>query len=175
MSGSNFFDRTMPFGGPPETEAVSRPVHVAVAYHPDGMIACYRDGHPYGRPYKSNGPYEFKAGQSVLTFGVRHLPPAGNRVLAGRIVKANLYDRALTDEEIATTSRSMGKIISETELLASMTEQERQLISGNKVVITNMQKEIDALTPAGKGNERDTPWSDLARAMFTFKEFLFVK
>lgn len=69
-------------------------MHVAIAYHDDGQIVGYRDGQPYGKPYKSNGPIEFKAGQTVISFGVRHLPAGGNRMLAGKILRAQLYDRA---------------------------------------------------------------------------------
>ncbi len=52
MAGSNNFQRTKDFGGPAETAANHRAVHVAIAYHADGMIAAYRNGQPYGKAYK---------------------------------------------------------------------------------------------------------------------------
>ena len=49
---------TQSFGGAAETEADQRPVHVAIAYAEDGTIRAYRDGQPYGEPYKSPGPVD---------------------------------------------------------------------------------------------------------------------
>ena len=67
MAGSDSFKRTAPFGGPVETEAAAQPVHVAIAYHADGTVAGYRDGKPYGKPYKSDGPVTFAAGKAKVT------------------------------------------------------------------------------------------------------------
>jgi len=104
LAGSNHFRRTQSFGGPGEEAAVREPVHVAIVYHTDGRITGYRNGEPYGKTYRSSGPVEFKAGQAVVSFGVRHLPAVGNRLFSGRILKAQLYDRALSAEEVAATA-----------------------------------------------------------------------
>ncbi len=104
MAGSENFVRTQSFRGPIETEADRREVHLAFAWSEDGTIAAYRDGKPYGTPYRSRGLRSFKAGQSEIVFGLRHAPAGGNRLLAGVIRRANLYDRALAPEEIAASA-----------------------------------------------------------------------
>ena len=47
------FVRSKGVVGRAETEAASRPVHVAIAMPADGTIRLYRDGQPYGNPYTS--------------------------------------------------------------------------------------------------------------------------
>ncbi len=44
MAGSNGFVRSDSFAGSLETEAASRPVHIAIVYQSDGTITAYRDG-----------------------------------------------------------------------------------------------------------------------------------
>ncbi|HEY7156671.1 MAG TPA: DUF1553 domain-containing protein [Gemmataceae bacterium] len=105
LAGSNNFVRTRSFAGPVETEATRRTVHVALVWSEDGMIRGYRDGKPYGKPYKSRGVQAFKAGEAQVLFGLRHAPAGGNRLLAGVIRRVQLYDRALSDAEIAASSR----------------------------------------------------------------------
>ncbi len=126
MAGSNFFQRTKSFEGPAETEAADRAVHVAIVYHEDGTIAGYRDGKPYGKPYKSSGPVTFAAGKAQVVFGLRHSPPGSNKMLAGAIEAAQLYDRALTAEEIARSAAAGGAGVSIDELIAAMTPAERE-------------------------------------------------
>ncbi len=121
MAGSNFFKRTKEFNGIAETEADKRVVHVALAYHADGTIAAYRDGRPYGTPYKSSGLVTFEAGQSQIIFGVRHTPPGGNKMLAGTLVRARLYDRALSDEEVAASAGAGSDYVAEADIVAQLT------------------------------------------------------
>jgi hypothetical protein len=127
MAGSDFFRRTRPLGGPAETEAAGRPVHVAVAYHADGTIAFYRDGRPYGTPYKSDGPVTFKAGAAVILFGCRHEPAGGNKMLAGTVHRARLYDRALSAEQVAASAAAGGDFVSEEEIKERLGPKERAL------------------------------------------------
>ena len=95
MAGSEGFGRTRSFHGPGETAADREAVHVAITYAEDGTITAYRDGQPYGTPYRSAGPSNVPAGEAQVIFGLRHAPAGGNRMLAGMIVRARLYDRAL--------------------------------------------------------------------------------
>ncbi len=53
---------------------MNRAVHFAIAYHEDGQVIGYRDGQPYGKPYKSKGPVEYKAEQAVVSFGCDTCP-----------------------------------------------------------------------------------------------------
>ncbi|WP_152054021.1 DUF1553 domain-containing protein [Tautonia marina] len=103
MAGSDGFSRTKSFQGPPEDEADRRFVHLALVYEADGTITAYRDGQPYGSPYRSAGLKTFEAGQAQVVFGLRHGEPGGNRMLAGRIARAAVHDRALTAEDVAAS------------------------------------------------------------------------
>ena len=96
MAGSEGFRRYQSVRGEPEKDAMNRVVHVAAAYAADGTIRLFRDGRPYGTPYRSSGPARFRAGEARVLFGLRHSPVGGNRMLAGTIVRARVYDRALT-------------------------------------------------------------------------------
>ncbi len=90
--------------GPAESEANRRPVHVAITYAEDGTIRLFRDGRAYGNSYQSNGPRPFPSGEAQVVFGLRHAPVGGNKMLAGTIVRARLYDRALDPSEVAASA-----------------------------------------------------------------------
>jgi hypothetical protein len=112
MAGSENFRRTKGVGGESETEAAKRPVHVAITYADDGMIQVFREGKPYGEAYKSSGPITFAAGKAAVVFGRRHAPSGGNRMLAGAVLRARLYDRALDPSEVAASARASGEFVS---------------------------------------------------------------
>jgi hypothetical protein len=126
MAGSESFRRTQSFHGPAETEADRRPIHIAIAYHADGTIAGYRDGKPYGKPYRSDGPVLFKAGAAVVLFGCRHDPAGSNKMLSGAVVKASLHDRALSPQEVAASFAAGGEFVSPEELSAELPPEKRQ-------------------------------------------------
>ena len=174
MAGSNFFKRTQSFNAPVEREATSRPVQIAIAYHADGIIAAYRDGAPYGTPYKSDGPVEFKAGEAVVGFGIRHLPGAENAFLSGRILRAELYDRALTGDEVRLSLLAGPKFVSDADILAGLPEADRQQVVRAQAQIADLQAQIERLGPVPDISEKAV-WTDVARAMFTFKEFIYLK
>ncbi|MDB5350206.1 MAG: hypothetical protein JWN86_1453 [Planctomycetota bacterium] len=175
LAGSNVFSRTQPFQGAPEQEAARRPVHLAIAYHADGRIVGYRDGQPYGMPYKSNGPTEFKAGRAVIGFGIRHLPVGDNRMLSGRLLQAQIYDRALSAEEVQASSRSAPEFVSESQVLATLTESERERISHGRARIRELEAEVLSFGAVPDSGDEQAAWTDLARAIFTFKELIYVK
>ena len=105
------FSRYQSVAGAVENDAVKRPVHVAITYAEDGTIRVFRDGLPYGKPYKTASRSRFRAGEAVILFGQRHTPAGGNRMLAGTIVRARLYDRALEPREIAASAATFGDYI----------------------------------------------------------------
>jgi hypothetical protein len=113
VAGSDHFNRSELFEGPPKPNAATRPVHVAVVYQADGTITGYRDGKPYGRTYRKAPGASSSQEVSQILLGCRHGNPAGNKGLSGRIYRARLYDRALTADEIAQTSRIEATTISE--------------------------------------------------------------
>ena len=106
MAGSNGWVRSQQFSGPAELEAADRPVHVAIVYSADGTITRYREGQAYGDSYESGGPVTFEAGASQFVFGLRHGTSAGgNRMLTAAIDQIQVYDRALSAEEIAVSAQ----------------------------------------------------------------------
>lgn len=116
MAGSNNFARTRSFQGPAETRADKEPVHVAWTYAEDGTIAAFVGGLPYGMPYKT-ALQPFEAAKSQLVFGLRHAPVGGNRMLAGTILRAAVFDRALNADEVLAVARAAGsQVVSEAEL-----------------------------------------------------------
>ncbi|HET6880715.1 MAG TPA: DUF1553 domain-containing protein [Pirellulales bacterium] len=125
VAGSNFFVRTQDVGGAAETEAAERLIHVAVTYGSDNTITVYRNGLVYGRSYQAAGIEKFESGKAQVVFGLRHAPPAANKLLVGAIERAALYDRALTAEEVAAAAGLQPTQISEDELWAALTPRER--------------------------------------------------
>jgi hypothetical protein len=125
MAGSDNFSRTQDFDGPAETVADKGPVHIAIVYDADGTISAYRGGTPYGKSYRGGAPFSFAAGKAQVTFGMRHAPAGGNRMLAGTIERAQLYDRALTPEEIAASAEVPPDYVNEATLVAHLGASER--------------------------------------------------
>jgi hypothetical protein len=141
-------------GAPPMYEAGTRVVHLAVVYAADGQVQLYRDGQPYGKPYASQGPVRFAAGQSHVVFGLRHLPAGGNKMLAGQIERAQLYDRALSAAEVAA-SAAAAPVVNEAQILTELSEAERPHYMQLQVTLGSMSgaeyraTEAFATTPRG--------------------------
>lgn len=175
LAGSNSFARTQSFSGARETEGNSLPVHVAITYHADGRIVGYRNGQPYGKPYVSNGPQVFSAGKTVIGFGIRHLPAGGNRLLRGKIYRAGIYNRALSEAEVLALAKSSGPIISQSQIEAAMSDEQLEHLHNLTDEIQRLENNLKALGPdAGKTNDT-AAWSELAHALFTLKEFIYVR
>ena len=173
MAGSNNFKRTRSMNGPAEKEAMKRPVHVAIVYQADGTIIGYRDGKPYGSPYKM-GLQPFSAGDSEVIFGLRHGTGAGNgRMLAGKVMKARLYDRALEPSEVLASAGGNPNYISEKDILAAMTDSQRKQLKELNTSLEKLNAEMTALQKASPASP--DPWRDLAQAMFNLKEFIYLQ
>ena len=85
MSGSNNFRRTENFTlAPQEKQADKVFVHLVITYSKEGKITGYRNGQQYGKPYQKS-TFHFKPNDSVISFGVRHLPASPQRMLHGEI------------------------------------------------------------------------------------------
>jgi hypothetical protein len=147
MAGSDHFRRTERFAGDEEKTAVSRPMHVAIVYRADGRILGYRDGKPYGTAYQSSGPVTFEAGAAQVIFGIRHTPAGGNKLLAGRIDAAQLYDRALTATEIAASRKAGPAGPSQDELLAALSPEETQEWRDLRGAVTALSRELEQNRP----------------------------
>ncbi len=125
MAGSEGFVRSQSFGGPEESDAATQPVHVAIVYAEDGTITAYRNGQLYGMPYDSGDVTTFEPGSAQIVIGLRHgTDGGGNRLLKGSVDIAQLYDRALTPEEVAASS-GRTDFVSTAELVAALSEPDR--------------------------------------------------
>lgn len=175
MAGSEFFARTKPFHGYVEAEATQRMVHLAIVYEPDGTIVGYRDGKAYGQPYKTEGLLPFEPGDTVLSFGVRHLPASNGKMLVGKIFEARLYDRALNATEIESSYQAFQYGFQ----LSSVPEwlDEKQTIEWLELQQQSRELaiEIKSLPLHSNISAEQRVWSDMARSFFMMKEFLFIK
>lgn len=123
ISGSNGFARTEDFPeSTPETK-VGELLHLVMTYAEDGTTTLYRDGKPYGKSFRK-GAATFPKDQSSVLFGLRHLPPGGNRSLKVSLDKARLYDRSLTAEEVAASAGD-NTYVSDEDLLLAMTPEQK--------------------------------------------------
>ncbi|MCF7788269.1 MAG: DUF1553 domain-containing protein [Prosthecobacter sp.] len=175
VAGSNFFDRSELFEGSAETEATSRPVHVAVVYQPDGTISGYRDGKPYGRTYRKAPAATFEAESSQVLLGCRHGSPAGNKGLSARIFRARLYDRALTPEEISQTARIESSNITEADIIATLTAEQRVQLSKLNIKRKEQSKQLDSLRATASDDPVLQAWTSLAQSLINLKEFIYLQ
>lgn len=176
VAGSNFFDRSELFEGPAETEVATRPVHIAVVYQPDGTISGYRDGKPYGRTYRKAPAALFEPEASQVLLGCRHGPPTGNKGLAGRIFRARLYDRALTPEDIAKTARIESTTITEADILATLTNDQRIQLKRLQAQRDLLTKTLEATRSTVAGTDPVlNAWASLAQSLINLKEFIYLR
>ncbi len=125
ISGSNGFARTEDFPeSTPETK-VGELLHLVMVYTEDGTTTLYRDGKPYGKPFRK-GAATFPKDQTSVLFGLRHTPPAEGRFLNVSIDKARLYDRALTADEVAASASGNNLFVSDADLLLAMTPEQKE-------------------------------------------------
>lgn len=124
MAGSEGFSRFQSFQGTREIETGL--IHVAIVYSEEGTITAYRNGLPYGKPYRPNGALALAAGDWQVLLGLRHGTQAGgDRLLAGAIETAQLYDRALAPEEVAA-SAGRKDVLTPAEIAAAMTPAQQE-------------------------------------------------
>ena len=171
IAGSDFFKRTTDFEGL-EENVVEEPVHIAIVYGADGIITAYRNGKPYGTPYKSRGPVQFEARDANILFGLRHGAPGGNRNLTGRIYAASLFDRALTAAEIEACARADGRFVPMERVLAELTEKERREYKAAEKERGDFEQQLRALE---KSKGMTSEWANLAHALFNLKEFIYIR
>ena len=159
MAGSNGYARTQSFGALEENEADQNPVHVAIVYQEDGTITGYRNGVPYGKPYKT-GMSKFPAGNSQIIFGMRH-KGGGNNFLKGKIYRAQLYERALAPDEVAVSAGVESSFVGEQELAAALgqaSRKRRKELKGQLAALIAREKELGigskmkVYTVAARGN-----------------------
>ena len=176
VAGSNFFDRSELFEGSAETEATTRPVHIAVVYQPDGTISGYRDGKPYGRTYRKAPAAIFEPEASQILLGCRHGSPAGNKGLSARIFRARIYDRALTPTEITQTARIESSSITEADIIATLTPDQRKQLTELQTRRDLQSRQLASLRESTAGDDSALQsWTSLAQSLINLKEFIYLQ
>ena len=145
MAGSNHFLRDQPFNGFPESEADKKIVHIAITFKSDGTLSGYREGMPYGKPYKFRELAVYPKDKTQVVFGMRHSPPGGNRMLAGTVVRAKLYDRALTPSEVAASAGMKSDFVSEEEIMAELDDSQKAERAKLKSQVDELQEQLTKL------------------------------
>ena len=125
ISGSNGFSRTLDFPESTPETAINQLIHLVMVYQEDGTTLLYRNGTPYGKPFKRSRA-TFPKDRTSVIFGLRHLPPGGNKYLNVTIDKARLYNRALTAKEVVASASGKNLFVSETDTLKAMTDQQKK-------------------------------------------------
>ncbi|MCA8994647.1 MAG: DUF1588 domain-containing protein [Planctomycetaceae bacterium] len=154
ISGSNGFSRTDDFAESSEENVTDQLIHLVMVYAEDGTTTLYRNGEPYGKPF-NKGSATFPKENSSVIFGLRHLPPGGNKFLSVSIDQARLYNRALTPEEVVMAASDAGTFISTAEILAAMTQEQRD----------RHESLVQAVKEADSALGRIPPNVDVARAI----------
>ncbi len=161
MAGSNHFARTQPLHGSLESEAEKRPVAMAIVYKKDGTIEAYRDGVPYGQAYKVNALQTYEPQKSHIVFGLRHAPAGGNRMLAGRILRAQFYDRALNAEEIARSAAwADHSFVSPSSVMERLSDKERSTVERLQAELEKHRQQRKELM----GREERTLYTNISKA-----------
>lgn len=135
FAGSEHFSRTESFQSTEMETVVDSLIHIAMVYDSDGTIRAYRNGRPYGEPYRKVDLIEFPPETSHILFGLRHSPVDESRVLKGSLEKAQLYDYALTDSQVLASAVDQRSSVSHKEVLA-------QVDPGSKPALEAMHFEL---------------------------------
>jgi len=150
MAGSTGFQRTMPFQGVAEDQADKAFVVITQVYRADGTIQCYRNGVPYGVPFRKDAAVKYEAANTQVVFGLRHgTDVGGNRMLKGTIATARLYDRALSAEEVAVSADLTNTFVTETQIAAKLSGPDQATRRSQHAELKELRQRHGELTKSG--------------------------
>jgi hypothetical protein len=151
ISGSNGFSRTEDFPGSTPEMKTNQMLHLVMVYQADGTTTLYRNGAPYGKPYRK-GAATFPKNKTSVIFGLRHLPAGGNKYLSVSLDRARLYDRALSAAEVASANSGDNLYISDQDLLLALSPRQRvemktlsQTLERSKIALEKAPKSRDPM------------------------------
>ena len=104
----------------------------------------YRNGKPYGKPYRRDSA-TFPKNKTSVIFGLRHTPPGGNKYLNVSIDKARLYDRALTPEEVSASASGKNLFISEADALQAMLPAQKKKHAALKETLQQAEAALNSI------------------------------
>ena len=106
---------------------------------------------------------------------MRHgTPERPSNYLAAEIERAQLYEHALTPKQVAASGGFRG-YVSRKDLLEAMTENQRQRLFEIEAALMKLTNRIADLRLEEDGSSSNQPWYDLAQAVFSFKEFIYLR
>lgn len=174
LAGSDNFRRTEGLRGSTEKpgDSSGKTLHLALVYEANGRIRAYRNGRTYGKPYQKGSPIRFAAGQSQVVFGLRHGKEViDGRMFRGNLLEARLYDRALTGEEIKSSSQRQ-MFVSRDMISEALSPEKLADLEQYEAEVAQLTVRLDDLPPAISSDEI---WSRLAHSLFNLKEFIFIQ
>jgi len=172
MSGSNGFARTRNFeSARAEKLADKEYVHIVIAYSKNGMIHGYRNGEPYGIGYKTK-PFKFSANESLVSFGVRHLPANPQRMLHAKIRKASLFNQVLSETEVKALFNPRS-FVSQNEIINHLSSEDKNKFNTLSAIEVEISKKIQGLEDLITNDK--TELQDFALALYNMKEFIYIK
>ena len=124
-----------------EVAEVGELIQIVAVFRPDHVIEMYRNGVPFGEPYlpevegSAGNLQTFNAGDAFVAFG------PGD----AEIEEVRLYDRALTAEEIAASYRAGADSIVRKDLLAEMSEVQRERWKTLIAELNQHENELESL------------------------------
>jgi hypothetical protein len=78
-------------------------------------------------------------------------------------------------EQLAASQPSSAEPIAEAEVIAAMSPSQREAVHQFSSQVAQLEEEIAALGHVANLTAEQAAWSELARALFTFKEFIYVR
>jgi len=160
ISGSNGHARTKPFpGSTPESKA-NEMLHLVMVYQADGTTTLYRNGKPYGKPFRK-GSASFPKNQTSVVFGLRHLPAGRGKHLAITLDKARLYNRALSAGEVTASNSGTNLFVTDTDVVKALSASEKakkfaldQTIRASEIALKKIPT-VDALRKRFRGKKKN--------------------
>ena len=153
LETNRFFSRAQRFRGPPENASGDQVVHVAAVFHEDGTVTAYRDGQPYGNSLKAPGCVGYTTGEARIVFS--HVLPElktddqipettdprthGPTDLPQR---AQLYDRALSPQEVAASAGVTNQQVADDEVLGRLDSAARQRYKQIRFEISHLESQL---------------------------------
>ncbi len=138
ISGSNGHSRTLDFPGSTPEQKSGEVLHLVMVYKEDGTTTLYRNGKPYGKPYRK-GKASFPRNKTSVIFGLRHLPAGGNKYLSVSIDKARLYNRALVAGEVQASHSGQNLYVSDKDVTEALDADQKK----NKNTLVKTIKESE--------------------------------
>ena len=134
---NHFYSRAQRFRGPPETVSGDGVVHVAVVFHEDGTVTAYRNGQSYGNSIKAPACVGYKTGEARIIFS--HVPPGAT---TGKFKRAQLFDRALSPQEVAASAGVTSQQMAEDEILARLDSAAQQRYKQVQFEISHLESQL---------------------------------